>query len=100
MPKVTFLMDGDESSGDFESGTRLLHAAQKLEVPIISTCGGQPSCTDCRVKVLQGMENLSKPEYAEVSLIGSVSHITQERLSCQAKVRGDVCVQPLRLRRR
>ena len=97
MSKVTFVFRGEERSGDFDASTTLLSAALQLGVPIVSTCGGQPSCTDCRVKIVEGIENLSKPEFEEMNLMGSVSHITKVRLSCQAKPHGDVRVEPQRL---
>lgn len=97
MPKVTFVFRGEERSGDFDATTSLLSAAIQLGVPIVHTCGGQPSCTDCRIKVLEGMGNITKPEFEEVNLMGSVSHITGVRLACQSKPQGDVRVEPQRL---
>jgi 2Fe-2S ferredoxin len=98
MPKITFVFQGQEKSGEFDSTTSLLSAAQQLGVPIISTCGGQPSCTDCRVKVLEGIQHLCKPEFEEINLMGSVSHITGIRLSCQAKATQDVKAEVLRIK--
>jgi uncharacterized 2Fe-2S/4Fe-4S cluster protein (DUF4445 family) len=58
----------------------------------------QPSCTDCRVKVLEGFEHLNGTAFEENNLMGTASHITKVRLSCQAKVTGDIRVEVLRIK--
>ena len=56
--KVLFVWEGGERSCEVEGGQTLLDAAQKLGIPILTTCGGQASCSDCRIKVTAGMEQL------------------------------------------
>ncbi|MCY4524226.1 MAG: 2Fe-2S iron-sulfur cluster-binding protein, partial [Halobacteriovoraceae bacterium] len=53
-------------------------------------CGGHASCSECVVKVVKGEENINSPTPEENRLLGSVFHITKERLSCQTKVSGNV----------
>lgn len=96
--QVTFHWGGQQVSGEVQEGRTLLNAAHQLKVPILCTCDGQPSCTDCRVKVLAGFDNLTLPQHDERALMGTVSHITRERLACQSRIQGDVEVEALRLR--
>ena len=50
MPRVTFLYSG-ERSGEVEVNTSLLDAAKSLGFPLNHDCGGNASCTTCRVEV-------------------------------------------------
>jgi ferredoxin len=76
-------------------GSSLLDAAQACDAPVQTLCNGIGACVQCKVKVLENPENLSAPESLETELIGNLYHITQERLGCQARVSGDVVVEPL-----
>ena len=87
---VTFICDPDKRtvSVEVDPGETLVQAAYRAEVLIQQTCGGTPSCTDCRVRVQGGDINALEPmEGPESRLTGNVFHITFERLACQAKVR-------------
>lgn len=57
------------------------------------SCGGKGRCTTCKVIVTEGMSNLSEPTPAELNYrkIGALKD--NERLSCQARVRGDITVR-------
>lgn len=92
MPKVTF------TTGEvieIEEGYSLLDAAMRAGAPVRTTCGGRASCTHCKVKVVSGDEALAPMTIAEKAQLGNVYFITKERLACQAKIQGDVTVQPL-----
>jgi ferredoxin len=75
-----------------EVGDRtLLRAAGDAGVPIQSVCGGQALCTTCRVKVVEGAENLTPPTDDEADILGDlVDH--GYRLACQTRVTGPVAV--------
>lgn len=68
----------------------LLNELKKAGKGIKSSCGGCATCTDCMIVVKSGETNLSAQTFEELRLLGNVFHITKERLSCQAKVLGDV----------
>jgi 2Fe-2S ferredoxin len=88
--KVKFLpMDKEFEIGPNES---VLELAKKNGVFIKSICGGLPSCSECRVKVVAGEHNILPPGFKEKSLIGSAYFIDHSRLSCQIKCMGDVTV--------
>ena len=52
----------------------------------------------CKIKVIDGADALSRPDTLEKDRIGNIFHLTGERLGCQAKVYGDVTVEPLAVR--
>ncbi len=53
-------------------------------------CGGHANCTNCRIIVESGEQNLSEQTLPEKNLLGNVFYLTRERLSCQCRVQGDV----------
>jgi uncharacterized 2Fe-2S/4Fe-4S cluster protein (DUF4445 family) len=88
--------------GRFEVGTSVLSAARSLGVDIDSVCGGRALCTRCQVHIQDG-------EFAKHGVRSDSSHLSEmttpeqrlanrkilasgRRLSCQAKVLGDVVV--------
>ena len=78
----------DEKIGDAEAGELLTQVAYRAGVVIQQTCGGTPSCTDCKVVVREGLESgFEPPTGPELRLMGNVSHLTRERLSCQSIVK-------------
>jgi uncharacterized 2Fe-2S/4Fe-4S cluster protein (DUF4445 family) len=84
------------------AGTSLLDAARQLGVEIESICGGRQTCAKCQVRVEEGV-------FARHGIESSNQHITGEgereaayraekgllpgcRMSCDARVHGDVLV--------
>ena len=67
--------------------TTILEASRIGNIPHASICGGRGRCTTCRVKVEQGMENLSpvgEREFRALKRIGAEEHV---RLACQSELR-------------
>ena len=93
MPRVTFLHP-EGKSGDVDAHLTLLEASQVLGFPLHHDCGGNASCTTCRVEVQHGAENLSEIEFEEQDLLDREA-LTESlhRLGCQARVLGDVVVR-------
>jgi uncharacterized 2Fe-2S/4Fe-4S cluster protein (DUF4445 family) len=88
--------------GRFELGTPILSAARSLGVDIDSVCGGRAMCTRCQVLIAEG-------EFAKHNVRSSADHLSPmsapeqrladrkllaagRRLSCQARLQGDVVV--------
>ncbi len=93
MPRVTFLFSG-ERSGEVEVNTSLLDAAKSLGFPLNHDCGGNASCTTCRVEVQAGLEHLSEIDFDEQDLLDREAlSDPRNRLACQARVLGDVVVR-------
>src|SRR4026207_482024 len=93
MPLVTFLHPKGKS-GMVPRNTTLLDAAKELGFPLNHDCGGNASCTTCRVEVQQGAEHLSEIDFEEQDLLDREALSEPwHRLGCQAKVLGDVVVR-------
>lgn len=83
---------GDEVEA--EDGQDILQALLQGGVEWMHACGGFCNCTTCRVKVEEGMENLSEMQQDEKNTLrryqGEEVLDGPFRLSCQADVHGDV----------
>lgn len=88
--------------GRFPLGTPILSAARSLGVDIDSVCGGRAMCTRCQVLIAEGefakhgvrssSEHLSALTVPEERLLRRKILAVGNRLSCQARVQGDVVV--------
>jgi 2Fe-2S ferredoxin len=92
VPRVTFLHSRGRT-GEVEANVTLLEASKALGFPLNHDCGGNASCTTCRVEVQMGGENLSEIDFEEQDLLDREA-LTEpwHRLGCQARVLGDVVV--------
>jgi ferredoxin len=104
MPRVIFVDEGksaefpagktllsftdEQKSAEFPAGKTVLQCALDLDVRLSHVCGGDGACGTCRIEVIDGWENLTPPTpdetYKEIE--------PPYRLSCQAKLAGDVIV--------
>ena len=93
MPRITFI-HSQGTSGEVPDEATVLEAAELLGFPLNHDCGGNASCSTCRVEVMVGSENLSEIDFEEQDLLDREA-LTEpyHRLSCQAKILGDVMVQ-------
>ncbi|NKB82030.1 MAG: 2Fe-2S iron-sulfur cluster binding domain-containing protein [Nitrospirales bacterium] len=93
MPRVTFV-HSQGTSGEVPQNLTLLEAAEVLGFPLHHDCGGNASCTTCRVDVLVGGEHLSEIDFEEQDLLDREAlSESYHRLGCQSRVLGDVIVQ-------
>ena len=93
MPRVTF-QHPEGRSGDVPTDASLLEAAERLGFPLPHDCGGNASCTTCRVEILSGADCLSEIDFEEQDLLDREAFTESwHRLGCQARVRGDVVVR-------
>ncbi len=91
MPRVTFADEG--KSADFPDGKTLLACALELDVRISHVCGGDGACGTCRIEVVEGWSHLTPPTPDETYKELDPPH----RLSCQAKLTGEVVVKVARI---
>lgn len=87
MPRVTFvdLIRSLEAPG----GTTILQCALDMDIKISHVCGGDGACGTCRIEIVEGADQLTPPTMDEI-----VKEIEEPyRLSCQAKLMGDVNVK-------
>jgi 2Fe-2S ferredoxin len=107
MPKVTFIIDGEPTTVEFDSGKlpysnhgkpeSFLDVAKNLGVPLEHACGGNCACTTCHVIIREGAQNLTDMEDDEADRLDTAWDLTpQSRLGCQAVIKGDVlCELPM-----
>ena len=86
MPKLTF--KNIDKTFEVEEGISVLEAALRHNVALYHTCGGNCSCSTCRVRVVSGAENLSPMEANEAEVLDSFDLKAPHRLGCQALVFG------------
>ncbi len=65
------------------------------KIPHLHECGGNGICTTCRIRVIDGLSNLTKPTMKEVEIAGKRNWDPSIRLACQTRVRGEVSIQRL-----
>ena len=90
MPFVTFKPSG--ICKEIPIGTSLLDAADAMGVELRHDCGGFATCSTCRVVVIEGMPHLTEIDLDEENMLEEAKLDPPYRLSCQAKIRGDVVV--------
>jgi 2Fe-2S ferredoxin len=89
MPTIVFVNEG--KAGVVEEGQTVLQAALDLGVRISHVCGGNGTCSTCRIEVVVAPENLTpiNPQELAYSLGDG------RRLGCQARIRGNCAVRAL-----
>ena len=101
MPKVVFVSEKKEI--EVPQGANLRVEAMKAGIEVyrgldkLLNCRGLGLCGTCRVLVKKGMENLSMKGTREkiklATMMSSIGHEDEMRLSCQVEVNGDCTVQ-------
>ncbi|WP_293949522.1 adenylate/guanylate cyclase domain-containing protein [Sneathiella sp.] len=76
-------------------GLTLLEASQLGGIPHAHVCGGRGRCSTCRVRVLEGADNLNPPGDKEIAVLRRVGAPEGTRLACQSIPTGDVSIIPL-----
>jgi 2Fe-2S ferredoxin len=90
MPTIRFVKKYPEIQ--VESGANLMEKLLMAGLPVASSCHGDGICGKCRIRIITGVENLSK--------IGSVEQLVRDRLnvpreyriSCQTQILGDILI--------
>jgi adenylate cyclase len=78
-----------------QRGLSLLEISRLNRVPHASVCGGRARCSTCRVRVLQGAEQLPPPGEAEVQVLRRVGSPPNVRLACQLRPMADLTISTL-----
>lgn len=76
-------------------GPTLLEISRMNNIPHASICGGRGRCSTCRVKILEGAENLAPPSAAEWRTLKSIGATPDMRLACQIRPATELTVTPL-----
>lgn len=90
MAKVTFRdADNGEKLVTIHEGQTILRAAKQGRIALRHKCGGNASCTTCKVVILDQI-GISQPNQKEINRLGEVDIEKGLRLSCQTIVYGTV----------
>lgn len=92
MPKVSYPTRG--LRGSCPEGETILEAVRSLGYIIDHACGGNARCGTCCVRIAAGAAALSPVEADEERMLRELGLSPPHRLSCQARVHGDVIVLP------
>lgn len=87
MPGVEFTPLG--MAADTRPDETVLDAARRAGAPVGNSCGAVGVCARCRVRIVAGAENLGEPSPIERRIAAARNFDPDERLACQAVVRGD-----------
>ena len=56
-------------------------------------CGGRAQCGTCRIRIIEGAENLTRPNTLEKERLGEELINQGYRLACQTHTVGDVVIE-------
>ena len=76
-------------AADAKSDETLLDVARRAAVPLGNSCGGVGICSRCKVRIVAGAENLTPPTSVERRFAAARGFAEDERMACQAVVRGE-----------
>jgi len=88
--RVTFTPLG--IAADAKPNETVLDVARRAGAPLGNSCGGVGVCARCKVRVIAGAENLTPPTTVEARWAAARGFAEDERMACQAVVRGDCVV--------
>ncbi|MEY4065256.1 MAG: hypothetical protein RIR26_1464 [Pseudomonadota bacterium] len=86
---VTFVID--DLDVEVPSNTRLTDIVEASGADITFGCRNG-TCGTCRVRILEGMENLSPATAEERDFLAALNSPSEERLGCQFRVCGNVVI--------
>jgi len=76
-------------------GLTILEASRWAAIPHASVCGGRGRCSTCRVRIVEGADELPPPGEVEARTLARIGNPVAVRLACQVRPRGDVRIEPL-----
>lgn len=93
MPRIVFLPD-DREENAYE-GETILEVALRSRIPLIHICTGSSRCSTCRVRIVEGLDNISGRSGPEQDIAKQMAFPADIRLACQARISGDIKVRRL-----
>lgn len=76
-------------------GLTILEISRANRIPHASVCGGRARCSTCRVRVVEGLEDLPPASEAEQLVLRRVGAPSNVRLACQLRPTADLAVSTL-----
>ncbi len=71
----------------------ILATSIRNKIPHLHECGGLAHCTTCRVRIVDGLCNVSERTDPEANLAQQRGWDDNTRLACQARINGDITVE-------
>lgn len=92
---VKIVIENLEQKEIMSNDTRrpLLQLIHQAGVDWMTGCGGKGRCTTCKAIVVSGGENLTSVTPAELRYRAMGALVSNERLTCQARVTGDIRIR-------
>jgi class 3 adenylate cyclase/hemoglobin-like flavoprotein len=94
MATIAFLTD-NRTVPVVESAMTILDVAIAHKIPHLRECGGHGRCTTCRVRICDGIQNVSARTPRETEVADARLWDRFTRLACQTRVHGDVTLERL-----
>ncbi len=88
--RVRLVTHAGERTVYVSDGANLLRAALRGRLPIGRSCRGEGVCAACRVKILDGAENVRPMDPVEKKLAETHPLGPEERYACRARADGAV----------
>ena len=76
-------------------GLSVLEISQMNRIPHASVCGGRARCSTCRVRVLEGQDQLPAASVTEQQVLRRVGAPANVRLACQLRPTADLTISTL-----
>ncbi len=80
----------DEVSIPLVEDETLLAMAVDAGLPIAHLCGGRARCSTCRVRIVEGLDSLTRRTQEESAMANRLDFPDEVRLACQTRADGDV----------
>jgi 2Fe-2S ferredoxin len=75
------------------NNSSVLNAIHSDFIDWMHTCGAKGKCTTCKMKVVNGMENISAHSENEQKYLAKGRLRNDERLACQCSITGDIAIE-------
>ncbi len=93
MPKIIIQNLNNQELSIKNEALTLLDAIHSNDIDWMHACGKKGRCTTCKAIVIEGIDNISPITAVEQKYLDNKKLATNERLTCQCKITGDVIVQ-------
>jgi adenylate cyclase len=71
-------------------GNSILDVSREFKIPHASVCGGRGRCSTCRVRIVEGLQSLSRPSAEEEQVLKRIGSPLNVRLACQTRPDSDI----------
>ncbi|MEJ8810865.1 adenylate/guanylate cyclase domain-containing protein [Variovorax ureilyticus] len=78
-----------------DSAMTILDVSIAHKIPHVRACGGHGRCTTCRVRIRDGIQNVSARTPREIEVASALRWDGFTRLACQTRISGDVSLERL-----